>query len=269
MIKIGLAQVASGNTKKESLEIARNIIKEASTQNVDLLVFPELFMMYIDQDAPKSDFFNTSEPLNGNFVSTLANEAKNNKMYISVGIYERNNTDVHNTNILINSRGEVESANRKLHPFDAFNYNESDRLTPGNTPGKVVNTAMGKIGTLLCYDLRFPEVARMQTLLGAEIILAPAAWVAGKMKIEQWITLLKARAIENTVFIIGCCQPGRIFIGNSMIVNPFGEVICHAKDSTGLITAEINISNIKNTRKVLPCLKQLRTDIINEFWKKY
>ena len=96
MIKIGLAQVASGDTKQESLEIARNIIKEASIQNVDLLVFPELFMMYIDQDASKLDFFNTSESINGNFVSTLANEAKSNKMYISVGIYERNNTDVHN-----------------------------------------------------------------------------------------------------------------------------------------------------------------------------
>ena len=98
------------------------------------------------------------------------------------------------------------SVYRKTHLFDAFSWKESDSTLPGEVLHEPVNTPLGKAGLGTCYDLRFPEPARIQALKGAEVLIYPSAWVDGPDKFMQWEALLRARAIENTVFTIGCCH---------------------------------------------------------------
>jgi predicted amidohydrolase len=119
---------------------------------------------------------------------------------------------------------------------------------------------------MTCYELRFPEIARILAMQGAEVILVPTAWLAGRMKEEHLHVLAKARAIENTVFVAVASQTGRIFTGRSLVVDPFGVSICDAGEEEGLVTAEIDLDRIRRVRKSLPSLGQIRTDVYQKHW---
>ena len=268
--KIGLAQADSGNSKDESLKKAVSLMEEASSKKVEMIVFPEFFMEYVPLADPIEKYASVAEPLNGPFVSTISYEADKRKMYVAVGIYEKPTVGqrIHNTIVLIGPDGSILSANRKLHSFDAFGFNESEKFKSGEDPGQVADTTLGKIGTMVCYDLRFPEATRMQVMDGAEILLVPAAWLRGIMKEDHWITLVKARAIENTIFVAACSQPGRMFSGRSMVVDPFGITLCDGGAEESLVVTNIDLQRIKKVRERLPCLDQIRMDIATSFWTR-
>ena len=109
---------------------------------------------------------------------------------------------------------------RKIHLYDSFGYRESDRLAPGPSSRSLVDVGGFRVGLMTCYDLRFPELARALVDRGAEVLVVPAAWVAGPRKVDHWRTLLRARAIENTVFVVAAGQPGPRYTGHSMVVGP-------------------------------------------------
>ena len=119
------------------------------------------------------------------------------------------------------------------------------------------------MGLMICYDIRFPELSRILTVNGADIIVIPSGWVHGIMKEEHWITMLKARAIENGVYVIAPNQVGNIFCGRSMIVDPLGSILTDLGDKTGIEIVEIQRERIDEVRKTLPLLKNRRTDIYN------
>ena len=114
---------------------------------------------------------------------------------------------------------------------------------------------------MICYDLRFPEMARILALEGANILVAPAGWVQGDLKVDHWQTMIKARALENGCYIIAPGQTGNIYIGHSMIVDPLGRSLVDLGAEEGLEVVELNLALVQETREKLPLLKNRRADV--------
>jgi predicted amidohydrolase len=132
---------------------------------------------------------------------------------------------------------------------------------PGKSIVKPDKTPAGIAGLLICYDLRFPELSRILTIKGADVLIAPSAWVAGEMKEEHWQTMIKARAIENGSYIVAPDQVGNIYCGKSMVVDPFGVVLLDMGKREGMEIVDIDKRRIHQVRSSLPLLKNRRTDI--------
>ncbi|MDQ3881793.1 MAG: amidohydrolase, partial [Thermoproteota archaeon] len=122
-------------------------------------------------------------------------------------------------------------------------------------------TPAGIAGLLICYDLRFPELSRLLTIKGADILITPSAWVAGDMKEEHWQTMIKARAIENGSYIVAPDQVGNVYCGKSLVVDPFGVVLLYMGKREGMEIVDIDKARIQQVRRSLPLLKNRRTDI--------
>ncbi len=204
-----------------------------------------------------------AQTLDGSFVSTLRGLAREHAMAIVAGMFEPTHDEhrVHNTLAVIGNDGRLAGAYRKLHLYDAFGIRESDRFVPGTDGACVVSIAGHRIGFMTCYDLRFPELARALLDAGAELIAVPSAWYAGPMKEEHWSVLLRARAIENTVFVAGVGQPAPIFVGRSRLVDPFGAECVVLGDEEELAVVDIDWSRLDDTRRRLPSLEHRRFDV--------
>jgi len=172
---------------------------------------------------------------------------------------EKDGEDIYNTAYVIDS-GKLTGKYRKIHLFTPVK--EDYFLKAGNEP-LLCNSSLGKIGVLICYDVRFPELPRKLTLEGAEILAIPAEWPHPRL--DHWKTILKARAIENQLFVIAanrCGKQGMVrFCGNSMIVNPWGEVIAEAKEDEVTIIADVDLSLVAKYRKDMPALKGRREEV--------
>jgi deaminated glutathione amidase len=265
--KIALAQVSAAEEKGDNLRRGLELIEAASRKQADILVLPELFMAYVSMDAPPEEFASVAEEVSGDFVTALAAAAMEKRIYVVVGIIERsaNKDKVYNTVVMIGPDGKVIATHRKLQLFDSFGYKESSRFEPSGTLEGAFKTPLATIGLMTCYELRFPEMARVLALQGAELILVPTAWLAGRMKEEHLHILAKARALENTVYVAVASQTGRIFTGRSIVVDPFGVSICDAGEEEGLVTAEIDLERLARVRKLLPSLEHIRNDVYGRF----
>lgn len=267
---IALVQMKSSEDKEENLKLSLNFIKEASKKNADLICFPEFQMAFSPSNQSAKQLVKLSESVNGgNFVFTLCSAAKRNKINVIATIYERytNNSNakyknrVFDTAIMINNKGIIRSVYRKVHLYDALGFKESVKMIAGDTIEKPVKTSSGNLGLMICYDVRFPEISRILTVEGANILVVPSAWVHGIMKEEHWQTMLKARAIENGSYVIAPDQVGNIFSGRSMVVDPFGISLLDMGNREGMEVIEIDKSRIQKVRESLPLLKNRRTDV--------
>src|SRR5216683_615409 len=165
--------------------------------------------------------------------------------------------------------GSLVSAYRKIHLFDALGQRESDLVAPGAEP-VVTDLAGLRVGFLTCYDIRFPELARVLVDRGAELIVVPAAWGAGLFKEEHWVTLTRARAIENTVWVATADQvpdPAEpstrapTGIGRSMLIDPMGTVRVDLGPYPGVAVADVDTKLTAQVRTSLPCLEHRREDV--------
>jgi predicted amidohydrolase len=250
----------------ENLELSVGFIREAAKKKSNLICFPEFQMAYSPVSQSANQLSEIAESVNdGNFITTLRKAAKVNKISIISTIYEKSNRGfdnrVYDTVVLIDNKGGISSVYRKLHLYDALGFKESDRMMAGNMIEKPVKTLVGNIGLMICYDIRFPEMSRILTVKGANVLILPSAWVHGVMKEEHWQTLLKARAIENGLYIIAPDQVGNIFSGRSMAVDPFGVVLLDMGNREGMEVVEIDKSRVQKVREMLPLLKNRRTDV--------
>lgn len=263
---VAIVQMRSSEDKMENLELSVGFIREAAKKKSNLICFPEFQMAYSPVSQSANQLSEIAESVNdGNFITTLRKAAKVNKISIISTIYEKSNSGfdnrVYDTVVLIDNKGEISSVYRKLHLYDALGFKESDRMMAGNMIEKPAKTSVGKIGLMICYDIRFPEMSRILTVKGANVLVLPSAWVHGVMKEEHWQTLLKARAIENGLYIIAPDQVGNIFSGRSMAVDPFGVVLLDMGNREGMEVVEIDKSRVQKVRELLPLLKNRRTDV--------
>ncbi|MDF2767734.1 MAG: putative carbon-nitrogen hydrolase [Nitrososphaeraceae archaeon] len=263
---VAIVQMRSSEDKMENLELSVGFIREAAKKKSNLICFPEFQMAYSPVSQSANQLSEIAESVNdGNFITTLRKAAKVNKISIISTIYEKSNSGfdnrVYDTVVLIDNKGEISSFYRKLHLYDALGFKESDRMMAGNMIEKPAKTSVGNIGLMICYDIRFPEMSRILTVKGANVLVSPSAWVHGVMKEEHWQTLLKARAIENGLYIIAPDQVGNIFSGRSMAVDPFGVVLLDMGNREGMEVVEIDKSRVQKVREMLPLLKNRRTDV--------
>jgi deaminated glutathione amidase len=266
---VSIVQMRSSEDKMENLELSVDFIREAAKKKSNLICFPEFQMAYSPESQSANQLSEIAESVNdGNFITTLRKAAKVNKISIISTIYEKSNSGfdnrVYDTVVLIDSKGEISSVYRKLHLYDALGFKESDKMMAGNMIEKPVKTSVGNIGLMICYDIRFPEMSRILTVKGANVLVSPSAWVHGVMKEEHWQTLLKARAIENGLYIIAPDQVGNIFSGRSMAVDPFGVVLLDMGNREGMEVVEIDKSRVQKVRELLPLLKNRRTDVYGD-----
>ena len=263
---VAIVQMRSSEDKMENLQLSVDFIREAAKKKSNLICFPEFQMAYSPVSQSANQLSEIAESVNdGNFITTLRKAAKVNKISIISTIYEKSNSGfdnrVYDTVVLIDNKGEISSFYRKLHLYDALGFKESDRMMAGNMIEKPAKTSVGNIGLMICYDIRFPEMSRILTVKGANVLVSPSAWVHGVMKEEHWQTLLKARAIENGLYIIAPDQVGNIFSGRSMAVDPFGVVLLDMGNREGMEVVEIDKSRVQKVRELLPLLKNRRTDV--------
>jgi predicted amidohydrolase len=262
-MRVGLAQYGATDNKAANLAKALEVAAEAGSRGVQLLVFPEVFMHRRPDDAtgPAAE---VAEPLDGPFLSAMIEAARSQRLHIVMGMIERapgEASRAYNTAVLISPSGERLAHYRKVHLYDAFNGRESERVVPGNAAPPVVECALGRIGLQICYDIRFPEWSRLLALARAEYIVMPTSWVSGPLKEDHWVTLVRARAIENTCWFIAAGQVRPDRIGRSLIVDPMGVVVADGGEAAGLVVADLDPDRLGRVREKNPALTHRRPDL--------
>lgn len=264
--RAAIVQMKSSVDKEDNLAYSVKLINEAAKRKARLICFPEFQMAYSPAEQKPESLHKIAEKITGNFISTLSNSAKLNKINVIATMYEIINTNERNqkvfdTGIIINELGKVQSIYRKVHLYDALGFKESKKLLAGNIIEKPSKTSVGNLGLLICYDMRFPEISRILTVNGANILVSPSAWVAGFMKKVHWEIMVRARAIENGVYVLAPNQVGNIYCGHSMAIDPFGATILDMKNRQGIEFIDIDTAKIDTTRRTLPLLMNRRTDV--------
>ncbi|MEJ2258948.1 MAG: carbon-nitrogen hydrolase family protein [Nitrosopumilaceae archaeon] len=262
-MKVAIVQFKASTNKETNLRKITDFISKAAKNKAKLVAFPEFMMFYTSSSQSPKQLASLAETINGNFVSTITKSAKENNIPVVGSFYEKSSKKdrVYDTSFVVDKSGKVISTYRKIHLYDALGFRESAKMTSGSKIAKPVKTSIGKLGMMICYDLRFPEMSRSLAAAGSEILVAPSAWVKGNMKEEHWLTINKTRAIENGCYVVAPDQVGNIYCGRSVIVDPYGKVLVDMKKKQGIAYADIDLKKIKQTRKVLPLLKNRRTDI--------
>ncbi|GGL96803.1 carbon-nitrogen hydrolase family protein [Nakamurella endophytica] len=224
----------------------------AASDGADLLLAPEgsLVSFLTDPSAPGR----AAQPLDGPFVGALAEASRRHGLAIAAGTFvpDPDSDRVHNTLVVLVD-GELRAAYRKIHLYDAFAFEESRSVAPGADAAPVVELGGVRVGFATCYDLRFPELFRSLSAAGADVLALASAWVRGPLKEEHWSTLLRARAIENTCYVVAADQIGPAGIGRSAAFDPFGLPLLDLGTATpGYGCVTVNPERIREVRDILP-----------------
>ncbi|WP_420000020.1 carbon-nitrogen hydrolase family protein [Streptomyces boninensis] len=254
-----VGQFAATTDKSANLEAATGLIAAAAAQGSNLVVLPEN-AMYANPD-PAAETASQAEPVDGPFATAIAAAAKEHGIAVVAGMTEAprdGSGKPSNTVVAVDSAGERLGAYRKVHLYDAFGYRESDRIQPHAAQALTFALDGLTFGVMTCYDLRFPEMARFLVDAGAEAIVVPAAWVVGPVKEDHWTTLLRARAIENTAYVLGCGQTGPTWSGQSSIIDPMGHAVASAGENPGVASAPLDAKRVAEVRAKNPSLTNRR-----------
>lgn len=265
VITAAAVQMQSGDDKAANVARAQELIELAVDRGARLVALPEFFAWW----GPARRQIEQAEPVPGPTIEAISRKASDHRVYVLAGSVAEIGPGgkVFNTSVLIGPSGELLGAYRKMHLFDVdiagqLRMKESDGVQAGVAP-VVVDTSFGKVGLTVCYDLRFPELYRSLTDAGAQTIMAPSSFMAATGK-DHWEPLLRARAIENQVFIVAPNEigpiPGSRMLrhGRSMIVDPWGTVLAQAGDAEGLTMAGLDFAYLEKVRRELPVLAHRR-----------
>lgn len=239
----------------ENFSLVREMLTQLGKKGTDIALLPELWSCGFDNDSLALHADKTPE-----IVDELSQIASFHRMMIGGSLPEKEGNAIFNTFYLHDRDGRLLARYRKIHLFTMAG---EDRYFGRGNQAVVCDTAVGRAGLLICYDLRFPELCRMLAVNGARIILVSAQWPEGR--IGQWDTLLKARAIENQVVVIAAnrlgSDLGNRYVGHSQIVSPTGNLLGFAGAGESLVEAEIDLSEIDHIRSLMPVLQERRPDV--------
>lgn len=265
-MKIALIQMPVTACKEKNIETARSYIRQAAEQGAQLAVLPEMFCCLYTNAA----FVANAEPVGGMVWTAMSEAAKEFGLWLVAGsMPELDGKAICNTSFVFDPQGRQVARHRKMHLFDidvkgGQRFKESDVFTAGDAI-TVFDTPFGRFGLCICFDMRFPELARAMTLQGAQAILTPAAFnmTTGPM---HWELMFRQRAVDNQLFTVGVA-PARdetgpyVSYGNSIVCSPWGKVICRADAAPELLLAELDLAENEAVRSQLPLLSARRTDI--------
>jgi predicted amidohydrolase len=258
---VALVQTAAGTdsaAQRESVRAWCGRVLEQPGPPADLVVLPEAVMH--DFGSAEHDVAAVAEPLDGPFVALLAEQAARLGAVVVAGMFERADDGgrPYNTLAAVQPDGSLAGVSRKVHMYDSFGYRESDRLRAGPVEPVVLEVGAVNVGVMTCYDLRFPEYARLLVDAGADTLCVPAAWVRGPMKEDHWVTLLRARAIENTCWVLGAAQTGPTYAGRTSAIDPLGVVLAAAGDEETIVRAVLDPARLGTARARNPALQHRR-----------
>ena len=253
--KLTLIQMnISGGRADLNLARARKLIgnREATTDYPEIILLPELWGSGYDLDNLEKHAASTPE-----LLSAAAAIARQSGSWLGGSLVSKEQERFYNTFFLLDPEGKIIAAYHKIHLFSLMD--EDRYFTSGDRPCLVEIEGCG-IGLLTCYDIRFPELARRLTLEGAELLLVCAQWP--RPRTAHWSNLLRARALENQLFVSGCNRIGRgplhHYPGASAIYGPWGETLLRAANRQGAFTAIIDLAVIDQIRSTIPCLRDRR-----------
>ena len=265
-MRVAAVQLNSNGDKQRNLAAAEHIVREAAAGGAEFVALPEKWNLL----AGGEELVAGAEPLGGPSLSAARGWAGELGIHLLAGSISERGAEgekASNTSVLIGPEGEDVAVYRKIHMFDVdaggVSYRESEHEQPGTEP---VTAAIGDLvlGMTVCYDLRFPELFRILALRGARIVAVPSAFTLATGR-DHWEVLLRARAIEDQVFVVapnqvGEAPPHHSSFGRSMIVDPWGVVLATAPDGEGFAAAELDLAAQDRVRKSLPSLANRRPE---------
>lgn len=270
-MKIALAQVSSHIDPDANLALIESVAQEAKDLGAELVLFPEATHRNLQDPSTAPTIFDVAEPRNGAWSRRVKEMALKIGIVIVVGMYTTTqgsasqNQRVRNTLLAVGPELENDVFYDKIHLYDAFGYKESELVEPGIKP-KLFTLNGITFGLATCYDLRFPQLFQHYAKAGATAVLLAASWASGESKIQQWETLVTARALDSTCYVIACDQAdptstGALSmagvpsgIGFSKAVGPEGDEIASAGPNTELLIAEMSTQRAKQARESIPVI---------------
>lgn len=258
-MRVALAQFAASVDPAENLARVRAWATEAAAQGAELAVFPEAAMCSFAR--PRAE---AAEPFDGPWANSVRAFAAELDVTIVVGMFTTTGTPRVRNTLLVT--GAVEARYDKLHLFDALGYAESRQIEAGDR-AVTIQLAGHTIGLATCYDVRFPALFTHLAGLGAELILLPSSWAPGPDKLHQWRTLVTARAMDSTSFLVAVDQSvpaaaadGRTptGIGHSLVVDPTGNVLLELGEADELAVVDLDLTTVADARERLPVLRHAR-----------
>lgn len=259
-IKIFQFKITDGDVQK-NMKTVKELFSSADLSQTDIVVLPEMWTSGYDLENIEAYAAKNLEPVKS-FIAELA--VHHNVTVVAGSVPNMyGESGVYNTAFTVDNNGKLIHEYSKMHLVPMLN--EPEFLASGNAPAEVFEINGEKCGLVICYDLRFPELFRDLSLTGAKVIFVVAEWPIERT--EHWITLLKARAIENQCYIaasntIGTQSNGTEFAGHSMIINPFGEILTEAKkDTEEIVTAELDLDYVDQVRADIPIFDSRRKDL--------
>jgi predicted amidohydrolase len=266
-LNVAIIQMNSQDDKHANIAAALDLIDRAAATGARLVALPEVWP-YLGPDNSSRD---QAETIPGPITELLAQRARRHGIYLHGGsIYETRPGDpgMYNTTVVIDPTGEIIARYSKIHMYDVVldgvaKYQESATVTPGHETA-ITEIDGIPVGLTICYDLRFPELFRILALQGAQVIMLPAAFTLMTGK-DHWETLIRARAIENGLYMIapgqwGTHPPGNWCYGRSMVVDPWGTVLTTASDGVGIAYATVDPSRLAAVRRQIPSLANRRPE---------
>ncbi len=266
-IKVAAIQMPTVTDKMQNVRTAGIYLEKIKDEKPDFVILPEMFCCpYQTQNFPVY-----AEEEGGPVWQQLSEYAKQYGIYLIGGSMPEKDTEgkVYNTSYVFDRQGKQIGKHRKVHLFDidikgGQTFKESDTLTAGDHD-TVFNTEFGKMGVMLCFDIRFPELARMMVSDGAKAIFVPAAFnmTTGP---AHWELSFRTRALDNQIYMIGCApmrdeSAGYISWGHSIVTDPWGRVMEMLDEKEGILLTELDLDYEDQVREELPLLKSRRKDM--------
>jgi len=289
-LRVGLVQHACGDDLAANLQRSLAGIREAAERGAKLIMLQELHRSRYFCQHEDPALFDLAEPIPGPSTTALAEAARETGAVIVGSLFERRAPGLyHNTAVVLDSDGRLAGKYRKMHIPDDPGFYEKFYFTPGDMGFEPIQTSVGKLGVLICWDQWFPEAARLMSMAGAELLLYPTAigWDSRDTEDEKvrqrdaWVTIQRAHAVANGLPVLSCNRvghepdptgstPGIDFWGTSFVAGPQGEILAEATtDQEQVLIADIDRGRTESVRRIWPYLRDRRVDAYQDLLRLY
>ena len=289
-MKVGLIQQSNTASRAENIAKLEENIRLCAAQDAELIVLQELHNGLYFCQTEDPDVFEQAETIPGPSTDSFGKLAKELGVVVVLSLFEKRAAGLfHNTAVVIEKDGTIAGKYRKMHIPDDPAYYEKFYFTPGDLGFEPIQTSVGKLGVLVCWDQWYPEAARLMAMAGADVLIYPTAigWESTDTKEEKhrqsdaWITVQRGHAVANGLHVITCNRVGYEsdpsgvtngieFWGNSFVAGPQGEIISQASNNKEEnIIVEIDLARTETVRRMWPFFRDRRIDAFDDLTKRW
>lgn len=289
-LSVALVQHSNSSDVTHNIDKTIQGVREAANEGAKLIVLQELHRSLYFCQTEDTDCFDLAETIPGPSTDLFGNLAKELGVVIVLSLFEKRAVGIyHNTAVVVDSDGSIAGKYRKMHIPDDPGFYEKFYFTPGDLGFQPIQTSVGKLGVLVCWDQWFPEAARLMAMAGADLLIYPTAigWdprddeAEQKRQLDAWVISQRAHAVANGLPVISCNRVGHEsdpslqsegiqFWGNSFIAGPQGEILAHAGDEDDqILQFDVSLSRSESVRRIWPFMRDRRIDHYGDLLKIY